>query len=132
MSMMNHLLFNIQLCEKEEYARAAKQHGLTFRSLHEGYAVMLEEAEEASNEVGNLDRCMAALWQATRNDDLMTAQEAASRIRQTAHLLAAEAVQTAAMANKLLNSIELAARATGKEPPKKNRRTDRYKNRQSS
>ncbi len=61
MSMMNHLLSNIQLCEREEYARAGKQHGLTFHSLHEGYAVMLEEAEETSDEVRNLGKDMATL-----------------------------------------------------------------------
>lgn len=109
--MMNHLLYNIQLCEREEYARAGKQHGHTFHSLHEGYAVILEEAEEASDEVRNLDKDMATLWQATRNDDLIAAREAANRIRRTAQLLAAEAVQTAAMANKLLNSIEQIERA---------------------
>ena len=110
--MMNHLLYNIQLCEREEYVRAGKQHGLTFHSLHEGYAVILEEAEEASDEVRNLDKDMATLWQATRNDNLIAAREAANRIRRTAQLLAAEAVQTAAMANKLLNSIEQIEQAT--------------------
>ncbi len=129
--MMNHLLSNIQLCEREEYARAGKQHGLTFHSLHEGYAVMLEEAEETSDEVRNLGKDMATLWQATRNDDLITARQAAGRIRQTAHLLAAEAIQTAAMANKLLYSIEQAERATGEEPPKRNRQADRCKYMQS-
>lgn len=121
--MMNHLLHNIQLCEREEYVRAGKQHGLTFHSLHEAYAVMLEEAEEASDEVRNLDRDMGALWQATRHDDIMAAREAARKIRQTAHLLAAEAVQTAAMAAKLLQSMEQTAQAG---PVKRNRRADRY------
>lgn len=121
--MMNHLLHNIQLCEREEYVRAGKQHGLTFHSLHEGYAVMLEEAEEASDEARNLDRDMAALWQATRYDDLIDAREAAERIRHTAHLLAAEAVQTAAMACKLLASMEQTVQT---ESAKRKRRVDRY------
>lgn len=132
--MMNHLLSNIQLCEREEYARAAKQHGLTFNSLHEGYAVLMEEAEEATEEVRNLDRAMATLWQATRNDDLPSAEQAADKIRQTAYLLAAEAVQTAAMAHKLLTSMagnRVPVIPTKEEPSPRQRRAGRFKKNES-
>lgn len=129
--MMDHLLSNIQLCEREEYARAGKQHGLTFHSLHEGYAVLMEEAEEATEEVKNLERDMATFWQATRNDDIPSAQVVADKIRQTAYLLAAEAVQTAAMAHKLLTSIgcnQIPKIPTKEEPAPRQRRSYRSKN----
>ena len=78
---------------------AANRENPPFHSAHEGYAVILEEADEAQAELEALLAWVRALWK----DIKMNAGKARSLtagIEYRAVRLAAEALQVAAMARK--------------------------------
>lgn len=78
-----------------------------FNSTHEGYAVILEEAQETEDEMRKTGMNLNALWQATRmNQTPKQIREIAEAIRESARDMAAEAIQTAAMAEKLIQYTE--------------------------
>ena len=54
---------------KEELERANKKFPL-FASEHEGYAVMLEEFEEAQEEIEDIKSKLETLWHVTRNKNI--------------------------------------------------------------
>ena len=90
------------LIDKE--LEAANQKFPLFNSTHEAFAVILEEAEEAKEEAGNLDILMK------ENHDPEALHEELTGIYKTALDLAVEAIQTAAMARKgIISSIDLRA-----------------------
>lgn len=85
-----------------------------FGSMHEGYAVTLEEKDEAMEEANELARVMDMMWRSVRADNLSEALDCAALARVHAVSLACEAVQAAAMAEKFINSFygDKDARAT--------------------
>ena len=86
----------------QELAEAAQIH-VPFHSLHEGYAVIMEELQELQEEVQSAGVYMDRLWEQVRWDNSDRAMEFAGRIRDTAIQAAAEALQVAAMAQKLID-----------------------------
>ena len=74
-----------------------------FHSTHEGYAVLLEEVEEAKDAMHEVDVCLQMLWEYTKKNFPRKAQEYAERVEKYAMHLAAEAIQVAAMAKKFQN-----------------------------
>ena len=82
----------------EELA-AANEKNPAFHSPHEGYAVLLEEVEEAGEALENINAAMKMMWSHIKHDS-PKAFEWAKRVEQNALLLAAEAIQVAAMAQK--------------------------------
>ena len=90
---------------------AANQKFPLFNSTHEAFAVILEEAEEAKEEAGNLDILMNNFWIGVKeNHDPEALHEELTGIYKTALDLAVEAIQTAAMARKgIISSIDLRA-----------------------
>ena len=97
------------LIDKE--LEAANQKFPLFNSTHEAFAVILEEAEEAKEEAGNLDILMNNFWIGVKeNHDPEVLHEELTGIYKTALDLAVEAIQTAAMARKgIISSIDLRA-----------------------
>jgi hypothetical protein len=101
----------IDIAKQEEEA-AIKVYPL-FNSTHEGYAVILEEFEEALEEIERLDSYVDELWHNVRYNFFNkkgTCEEVAVNnirlINSTAIDLACEAIQIAAMANKFIESIK--------------------------
>ena len=94
------------LIDKE--LEAANQKFPLFNSTHEAFAVILEEAEEAKEEAGNLDILMNNFWIGVKeNHDPEVLHEELTGIYKTALDLAVEAIQTAAMARKgIISSID--------------------------
>lgn len=86
----------------QELTQAAQIH-VPFHSLHEGYAVILEEMQELQEEVQSAGIYMDRLWEQVRRDNHNRAREFAGRIRDTAIQAASEALQVAAMAQKLID-----------------------------
>ncbi len=75
-----------------------------FNSAHEGYAVILEEIEEAQQELGHIKIRLEVAWNAIKNN-----QDATSTIEDAGYiskLLACEAIQVAAMAKKFEESAK--------------------------
>lgn len=77
-----------------------------FHSMHEGYAVLLEEVEEAREALTRTEISLSALWAHIRDNNAGRAPEFAGRVREHALDLAVEAVQAAAMAQKLIDSMK--------------------------
>lgn len=78
----------------------AKENHEDFHSLHEGYAVMLEEIEECRDELQVIQSHTSDLWQAVKDDNTQGAKVEMDEIEAAAIQLAAEAIQVAAMARK--------------------------------
>lgn len=87
-----------------EFFIANTQHS-RFASDHEGYAVLLEEIEEAGVEYDQIVKFdVKKLWHSVKHDMPEGAAHAAADIKKAAIRLACEAVQVAAMAEKYTKS----------------------------
>lgn len=92
---------------KKEELEAANKSFAQFNSTHEAYAVILEEAQEAEDELRNVARNLQALWAEIKsNAEKESLEVVAAGVEASAQALAAEAIQTAAMARKLLDYLE--------------------------
>lgn len=106
---MNKVKDKLPALVEEELAAAMEEHPL-FASIHEGYAVLLEEVEETEYELTCTRNALKWLWSGgVRHDNMAVARSAACAIGEAAIDLAAEAIQVAAMAQKLMASIEVVA-----------------------
>ena len=105
--MMTKLFDKVNILSVMEYNEATKNYGRTFHSKHEGFAVLMEELAEASDEMTRLeDDAMQDLWCAIREDDAEGAKMAVEGVEKFAILLACEAIQVAAMARKMHKTID--------------------------
>ena len=108
--MLDNTLLELNEVVDNEFLRASKDHGTTFASYHEGYAVLLEEFEEAQAELCELERAVRRLWSAIKNDDMLPLypyEVKRHAVKRHAVLAAAELVQVAAMAEKLRYTNQL-------------------------
>lgn len=80
--------------------REANQNHSPFHSMHEGYAVLREEIEEAYEVQEDVKRFLVHAWDYIRKDNLEGARYQARHLEEKAIHLAAEAIQVAAMAKK--------------------------------
>ena len=85
---------------KEELEHIRAVHGNQYNSLHEGYAVLLEEVEEAENELERVKEELSDLWLCIKQNDNEGAVNALRRIATHSHFLIQESVQIAAVTNK--------------------------------
>jgi len=91
----------------KELESANKQFPL-FHSEHEGYAVILEEVEEVKEQVENVDKVMNMMWQHIKLNCLEPRSSViTSKLKKAALDLATEALQVAAMAQKMKVSMYL-------------------------
>ena len=73
-----------------------------FLSPHDGYAIILEEVEEAAEELEKVEAELKCIWINIKNNQLADTRS----LHQYAKLLACEAVQVAAMAKKFEESTK--------------------------
>lgn len=85
---------------------ASEEHGATFASMHEGAAVLCEEAQEANEEIAHIQRAFNSLWDEVKADNSKGARERAEDVASYAERLACEAIQVAAMALKFVDTVE--------------------------
>lgn len=88
-----------------ETQNAIENYGLKYNSFHEGYAVLKEEVEEARDEHVQIDYAIERLWNNVKTNDVSELKNNVSAILLSAEKLALEAVQIAAVCNKILKSI---------------------------
>ena len=90
---------NVQDAVLAELANAVRNYGADYHSLHEGYAVLLEEVEEAEDDLHLINNNLGLLWQSIKSNDLNDTV-LLTDIEGTAQILALEAVQIAAVCAK--------------------------------
>lgn len=98
---MEKLIEEVKELIEREYGRAGARYGLTHHSDHEAYAVLLEEFNEAEDEVRFCSSALEAFWKKVKkdaNDD--SKMKPLSLIYSNALLGACELIQVAAMAKK--------------------------------
>lgn len=91
---------------ENELDMARDEHGATFASMHEGAALICEEAQEANEEIAHIQRAFNSLWDEVKDDNSNTARERAEDVASYAERLACEAIQVAAMALKFVDTVE--------------------------
>jgi hypothetical protein len=89
-----------------ELSNACELYGEKYHSLHEGYAVLKEEIEEAANNLNYINENFADLWECVKSDDELSVKSQARFIAFGAVQLALEAIQVAAVARKILGDGE--------------------------
>lgn len=102
---MFHCTERLVQLAKAELEAANKEHPL-FASPHEGYAVLLEEVEEAEEALCEVKKDLKQVWLSTRFGHDGSVVYVSRRVNQYALDLAAEAIQVAAMAQKMIDSLE--------------------------
>ena len=104
--MMKKLLVEVgEICDKE-YARANEQYP-AFASDHEGHDVLREEIDETGEALSTVFEVNTDMERAIRKNDAAAVRKMAMKIYDEALNTAAEAIQTAAMAQKLIKSQDL-------------------------
>lgn len=95
----------IEMLAKEELMTANKRFPL-FHSSPEGYAVILEEVEELSEEAEEMEKTINSWWMyIRRNEDINVQKKRVDRIREHAVNAAMEAIQVIAMCDKFKMSL---------------------------
>lgn len=90
----------------------ANQRFPMFRSDHEGAAVILEEIEEAKEEIEELEDNFHNLWSLVKDNDTRSSA-CAGWVFTSSVRLACEAIQVAAMAQKFIDSQKEKERRRG-------------------
>ena len=101
--MMTKLKEAVKALIAQELSMASKDYGDRFHSAHEAYAVILEEYEEAKEELNNIEYALADFWGCVRFPDYSDDHEQnahLSDLERTAINAACECIQIAAMARK--------------------------------
>ena len=105
MSEMRHLIAQASEMIDTALKQANEMYPL-FHSLHEGYGVMKEEVEEATDDFDIIVWWYNEYWAATKADDFKRAREAAEQMKHSARKAIAELAQVGAMAAKITQSME--------------------------
>ena len=85
-----------------EYANACKTYGKEYHSAHEAYAVLLEEIEEAEQNLDYIRNHLSMMWDDVKTDNNTDIKNNARVIGYDAVELAKESVQIAAVARKIM------------------------------
>lgn len=90
-----------------EYKNACTQFGEKYNSLHEGYAVLLEEVEEAEIEMKKIKRDLESLWLFIKRNDTEMINLNLGRIQESGLSCMKELAQVGAVFMKIKNTLEV-------------------------
>lgn len=102
---MEDLVKAVSTLVSEEYQRAEAEHGGAAHSMHEGYALIKEEVEEAQEEMTKLEQQTGHFWTEVKTDDLTYCHHYLDKIRTVAILGACDLIQVAVMADTAMAGI---------------------------
>ena len=89
-----------------ELQNIVKDHGAVYASEHEGYAVLLEEVQEACEASKYMQDNLEAVWSDIRNNFLEGIESDLGQVKEWALALAEEAVQCAAVCERFFETIK--------------------------
>ena len=89
-----------------EYKNACKKFGEKYHSQHEGYAVLLEEVEEAESNISSLKENVSTLWKYIKRNDweVITLKSIENSLYYTNNAIK-ELAQVGAVLMKMQNTI---------------------------
>lgn len=96
---MEMIIDTVAKAADREYERCVEEKG-RFVDMHQAYAVIKEEVEEADEELDFITSKLDELWRCVRDDYPQGVDLRAQAIHAAAIRLAAEAIQVAAMCKK--------------------------------
>lgn len=103
---MNKLIAEVTELVEREYGRAGAKFGLTNHSDHESYAIILEELQEAEQELAHFKKALSDFWLFVKEDYVVHDRLAeCSEMQRRALLGACELIQVAAMAKKAAMTV---------------------------
>lgn len=91
-----------------EHSNIVGKYGMVYASTHEGYAVLLEEVQEACEASKNMQSNLEAVWDDIRNNFSEGMESDLRQVKEWALNLAEEAIQCAAVCERFddtLNSM---------------------------
>lgn len=104
--MMTKLRKAVDQLVQSELDLASAQHGKRFHSAHEAYAVILEEYQEAKEQLLATERVLDIFWKCCRNDKCDEIQSVEA-VWWESMLAACECIQIAAMAQKAMRGYKV-------------------------
>ena len=99
--MMNELIAAVTALVGEETQRAKENHGEKYASLHEGYGVLAEEVQEATEAMDGLEDELNRLLRFIRKNAQGEVSQVLSFTYDDAINAACECIQVAAVARKM-------------------------------
>lgn len=97
---MNIVTDEVHALVAKEYEAAGREHG-PLASMHEGYAVLLEELEETEEELTAAFAEAKYLWRQIKTDNDLAAIVSTRRVKTCAVRAACEAIQVAAVCKRI-------------------------------
>lgn len=88
-----------------EYQNACNKFGERYNSLHEGYAVLLEEVEEVETEINKIKRDLQSVWLSVKRNDVEMFNFYTTRISEANIDCMQELAQIGAVLMKIQNTI---------------------------
>ena len=102
---MNAVTSQMEELANIEY-EAAKADHRPLSSMHEGYAILLEELEETREALQGVENQVKGMWIAIKHDDTHTACRAAEIAAERAKHTACEAIQVAAVCQRFMDILK--------------------------
>lgn len=90
-----------------EYKNACKKFGEKYHSLHEGYAVLLEEVEEVEREMSFLKRWLENCWESIKSENKYYQNECIEQLEICNTNAIKELAQVGAVLRKIENTLEV-------------------------
>lgn len=94
---------NIEQAVAYELLNITEEHGKRYNTPHEGYAVLLEEVQEAGDWLQKINNNLAYIWAVIKGNHFDKAPEAIRELSGYSVELAKEAVQVAAVCDKYMS-----------------------------
>lgn len=102
---MNVVKEHVKFLVNKEYDAVNETHK-PIASMHEGYAVLLEEIEEVCESCEELKRRNAAFWYEIRTNNDKCLKSVIGKMLETSIEAACEAIQVAAVCRRILDRYE--------------------------
>ena len=87
-----------------ELRNIVKKHGPSYASEHEGFAVLMEECQEAAESDKDMQEHLGKLWKSIRENQISNFE--LSQVYNFAIALAEEAVQVAAVCERFMETVK--------------------------